>query len=95
MLDIEHPRQSGITTRPIEMLPMQKKVITTNQTVKSFDFYNENNFCIIDCDHLNIDNDFWELPYIPADKSVIERYSPMQFIKTIFQEDPEVYNGED
>ena len=26
VLDIEHPRQKGTTTRPVEMLPMKKKI---------------------------------------------------------------------
>lgn len=93
VLDIEHPRQSGTTTRPVEMLPMQKKIITTNQAVQNFPFYNENNFCIIDRENLNISPDFWDLPYIPTSQSIIEQYSPMQFVKTIFLEDSEVRNG--
>jgi len=93
VLDIEHPRQSGTTTRPVEMLPMQKKIITTNQAVKDFPFYNENNFCIIDRDNLNIHNSFWDLPYIPTEKEIVEKYSPKQFVRTLFQENPEVDNG--
>ena len=91
VLDVEHPRQSGTTTRPVEMLPMQKKIITTNQSVKKYAFYNENNFCVIDREDVDINEEFWKSLYIPAEKSVIEEYSPEQFVEKLFQETYDVY----
>ncbi|MBE6718760.1 MAG: hypothetical protein E7574_05865 [Ruminococcaceae bacterium] len=83
VMDIEHPRQNGITTRPIEMLSMKKKIITTNPYVKQFDFYNENNFLIIDRNDPKIDKSFFETEYLPVDEEVLYKYSPKKFVETI------------
>jgi hypothetical protein len=85
VLDIEHPRQKGTTTRPVEMLPMKKKIITTNTHVKDFDFYSENNFLIIDRDNPQINEEFFESPYIEASKEVVEKYSPKTFVETLLE----------
>lgn len=83
ILDVEHPKQSGTTTRPVEMLPMKKKIITTNQHVKNFLFFNENNFFIIDRDHPKVDPTFWDTPYVSIEEDVIEKYSPKHFVCTL------------
>ena len=83
VLDIEHPKQKGTTTRPVEMLPMKKKIITTNTHVKDFDFYSENNFLIIDRDNPQISEEYFESPYIEASKEVVEKYSPKTFVETL------------
>ncbi len=81
VLDIEHPRQKGTTTRPVEMLPMKKKIITTNTHVKDFDFYSENNFLIIDRDNPTISEEFFNKPYVEVSKEVVDKYSPKTFAK--------------
>ncbi len=85
VLDIEHPRQHGTTTRPVEMLPMQKKIITTNSYVKQFAFYNENNFCIIDRDDPRVDEQFFESEYLPVEEDIVNQYSPKRFVETLFE----------
>lgn len=85
VLDIEHPRQSGTTTRPVEMLPMQKKIITTNGYVKNFEFFNDNNFCIIDRNNPTVDPTFFDKPYLPVDEGTLYKYSGQNFVKTLFE----------
>lgn len=86
VLDIEHPRQSGTTTRPVEMLPMNKKIITTNVFVKKFEFFNDNNFCIIDRDNPTVDPSFFDKPYLPVDDAVLYKYSGQNFVKTLLEQ---------
>lgn len=86
VMDIEHPKQHGTTTRPVEMLAMKKKIITTNTAVKDYLFYNENNFCLIDRDNPKIDDAFFETPYIPASKEILRQYSPEAFVKALLGE---------
>lgn len=83
VLDIEHPRQKGTTTRPVEMLPMKKKIVTTNTYVKDFDFYSENNFLIIDRNNPVIKEEFFETPYLMATEDILYKYSPKKFVETI------------
>lgn len=85
-MDIEHPRQNGTTTRPVEMLPMKKKIITTNKYVKNFEFYNENNFLIIDRETPCLKEEFFESEYLPVDKDVLYKYSPENFVKNVMGE---------
>lgn len=85
VLDIEHPKQQGTTTRPIEMLPMKKKIITTNPYVKNFDFYNQNNFFIIDRDAPQIDESFIESEYLPIKKEILSQYSPKRFVEELLE----------
>lgn len=87
VLDIEHPRQKGTTTRPVEMLPMKKKIITTNTYVKDFDFYSENNFLIIDRNNPVIKEEFFETPYMESSNEVVEKYSPKTFVRRCFGEE--------
>ena len=86
VLDIEHPKQKGTTTRPVEMLPMKKIIITTNTHVKDFDFYSENNFCIIDRQNPVINEDFFETPYLMATEDILYKYSPKTFVLKCFGE---------
>lgn len=48
IIDIQHPRQKGLTIRTIETIGMNKKLITTNADIKNYDFYNPKNIQIID-----------------------------------------------
>lgn len=48
VLDIEHPKQTGLTMRTIETLGSRKKIITTNKDIQNYNIYNENNVCVID-----------------------------------------------
>ena len=86
VLDIEHPKQKGTTTRPVEMLPLGKKIITTNTYVKDFPFYNENNFCIVDRDDPKFDVAFLDTPYLPVSDELLECYSPRSFVKALLPE---------
>ena len=83
ILDIQHPKQTGLTMRTIEMIGMNKKIITTNETIKEYDFYNSNNISIIDRKNVNIDLDFFKNDYEPLDKAIYEKYSLEAWIKEV------------
>jgi hypothetical protein len=55
ILDINHPGQDGLTMRTFETLGAKKKLVTTNENIKDYPFYNESNILIIDRNN----------PYIP------------------------------
>ena len=83
VLDIQHPKQIGLTMRTIEMLGMNKKLITTNSTIKNYDFYNPNNICVIDRNDIKIDMNFLDTPYQAIKKDVYESYSLENWIKSV------------
>ena len=55
ILDIQFPSQHGLTIRTVEALGSGCKVITTNESVKQYDFYNPQNFLIIEREHPVVD----------------------------------------
>lgn len=69
ILDIEHPKQNGLTMRTLEAVGANKKLITTNAKVKGYDFFREENIIVIDRNNPNIPSTFWDTEYqaLPAD----------------------------
>jgi hypothetical protein len=59
ILDIHHPLQNGLTIRTFETLGAKKKIITTNEHIKKYKFYNSNNILIIDRKIPKIDINFF------------------------------------
>lgn len=84
ILDINHPQQHGLTMRTFECLGSNKKLITTNQNVKNYDFYNKNNIMVIERDDICIDEDFFNFPYENVNQTIYEKYSIREWINTIF-----------
>ena len=85
VLDVEHGKQRGLTMRTIEMLGMGKKVITTNALIAQYDFYNPQNFLIIDRTAPVLDMSFLDTPYTPLPKEIQQKYSLDFFLQEIFE----------
>lgn len=75
VLDIQHPKQTGLTMRTIEMLGADKKLITTNESVKDYDFYNQSNIQVVDRNISNLDLEFFNSKYEVVPNEIKERYS--------------------
>ena len=80
ILDIQHPKQTGLTMRTIEMIGMNKKLITTNKSIINYDFYNSNNIFIIDRQHVEISSDFLIGDYCPISQEIYNKYSLRSWI---------------
>ncbi|MEZ1315604.1 hypothetical protein QIW53_06255 [Pseudomonas fluorescens] len=74
ILDIEHPKQTGLTMRTLETLGACKKLITTNKNVVDYDFFDERNICVIDRLDPKIPADFLTQPYYPVPSNIYHRY---------------------
>ena len=84
VIDIQHPKQVGLTIRTIEMLGAHRKLITTNATIKDYDFYNPNNILIIDREDPKIPDMFFDADYEPVDQTVYYKYSLNGWLNDIF-----------
>ena len=84
IIDIEHQGQVGLTMRTIEMIGSKKKLLTTNQSIKDYDFYNENNICVVDRGKPTLDINFFQTPYLELDNDIYEKYSLSSWLKNIF-----------
>lgn len=84
-VDIQHPKQTGLTMRTIETLGAKKKLITTNLNVKEYDFYKPSNILIVDRENPIVPKEFimsqWE--EIPAE--IYRKYSLGSWLNTIFK----------
>lgn len=67
---------------------MQKKIITTNKSIISYDFYNPNNIFILDEDKpVNINPAFFTTPYEPLSDEIYHKYTIQNWVKTVFKLD--------
>lgn len=80
MIDIHHAKQAGLTMRTIEMIGAKKKLITTNEKIKRYDFYSENNIYVLNRQEPFIDGGFFQKPWKELDEKIYERYSLKQWV---------------
>ena len=76
VLDIEHPAQMGLTMRTFETLGARKKLITTNKTIREYDFFNPQNIKVIDRDQVKLlTGAFLHEPYVELSADIYAKYS--------------------
>lgn len=86
VVDLELDNQSGLTMRTIETHGMRKKLITTNENIINYDFYDENNILIVDRKNPVISCAFVESKYKVLSEDIYDKYSLSCWIKTIFED---------
>lgn len=83
-IEIPHDRQFTTTTRAIEAIGTRTKIITTVKEIRNKDFYNENNYLIIDRKNPKITRDWLEKPYVELDEKIRSSYNLSNWIDEIF-----------
>ncbi|MBW4360787.1 hypothetical protein [Flavobacterium taihuense] len=89
IIDLHHDSlHTGLSFRTFEALGFNKKLITTNQIIKDYDFYNSQNIFHIDenADFSGID-DFIKSDYKEIDSIIKNKYSFTNWIKYILEID--------
>lgn len=78
--------QDGLTFRVFESIYFEKKMITSNRDIRTYDFYNPNNiFVIDDFDDINIPESFYQTPYEKIPTKIYEKYQYSNWVKTILK----------
>lgn len=85
ILDLVRDKQTGLSFRIFEAMAYQKKIITSNASIKDYDFYNPTNILILDENNLTIDPDFFLTPFIPIPNEIYEKYTLDSWVNTIFE----------
>jgi len=85
IIDINHPKQQGLTMRTIEVLGAKRKLITTNYHVKDYDFYNECNILVIDRQNPIIPLDFVYSSYSEIPVHIYDKYSIENWLRCVFK----------
>lgn len=83
IVDIAHPSQRGATMRTFETLGSRRKMITTNASLRNYDFYNSQNILIIDRSTPLLDGDFLRTPYVHISEEIRNRYSLRQWVREV------------
>ena len=84
ILDIQHPKQTGLTMRTIETVGLKKKLITTNEDIRKYDIYNEGNVLVIDRNNPIINESFLTREFQPLSDKQYYYYSINGWIDYIF-----------
>jgi hypothetical protein len=84
ILDINHPKQRGLTMRTFEALGAGKKIITTNNEIKKYSFYNPNNIFVIDRENIELEKAFFESNFNPINEEMLSEMSIIGWIKSVF-----------
>ncbi len=80
MLDVEHPRQRGLTMRTIETLLSGRKLITTNRHIVDSDLFDPSRVHVISREHPQVPQAFFEMPFAPVPEAVRSRYTLRRWI---------------
>lgn len=86
VLDIKYKEQNGLTLRTYEALAAEIKLITDNEDIRNYDFYNEDNIKVINNinDIEKISLDFFKTTAERIDGKIKERYTVKGFLNEIF-----------
>lgn len=76
IIDISHPGQTGLSMRPFEAMAVKSKLLSTNEMIRGYDFYNTDNIYIADPGNLRMPpDDFLVTPYQEIPEEIYRRYS--------------------
>ena len=67
LVDIVQDGQDGLTLRSLEAVHYRKKLITNHKSIKDSDIFDDENFCVLDKDDIEIPKIFLEMPYCNSD----------------------------
>ena len=84
VVDLELSNQSGLTMRTIETLGIRKKLITTNNQIRKYDFYHPDNILVVDRNNPDIPISFVQKDYVELPIRLYQKYSLSYWIKVIF-----------
>ncbi len=84
ILDIQHPKQTGLTIRTLEALGAGRKLITTNSSIKKYDLYSSQNIMILDRLRPSISTSFFKNNYDRISEVTYRKYSIGGWIEDVF-----------
>src|SRR4030095_3635940 len=85
LLDIAQPKQEGLSFRIFEAMKLEKKIITTNRSVITYDFYNSKNIFVWENENTIPTREFFTTPYSRLLVEILNKYSLQKWISTIFE----------
>jgi len=87
LVDLQMNNQVGLSFRIFEALGYKKKIITNNQDIVNYDFYNKNNIFVISEENCKIPLDFFKTQYVEIDSAILEKYTLKSWVFEVFKID--------
>lgn len=84
IVDINHPNQTGLTMRTIEMLGLNRKLATTNKNIVNYDFYRPQNYIVLDRSNLVLNKQLIIDDYAEIPEDIYVKYSIQYWVEYIF-----------
>lgn len=91
ILEVLKDTQKGITLRSMESIFFERKLITSNNSIKNYRFYHPDNIFILGYDDEAALIDFLNKPYHPLDTAVIDYFLPDQWLKRFSLSQQEIF----
>jgi hypothetical protein len=85
VLDVEHPRQRGLTMRTIETLMAGKKLVTTNKYIYKCDLYHPSRIQVISRSNPQIPKAFMEQPFLSIPDQLRSYYSCKGWVSELIE----------
>lgn len=87
LVDLQMNNQVGLSFRIFEALGYKKKIITNNQDIINYDFYNKNNIFVITDKNFEIPLEFFKTQYVEIDAAILAKYSLKSWVFEVFKID--------
>lgn len=84
LLELMRENQHGLSFRVFEAMALEKKIITDNEKIKQYDFYNPTNILVLNEDFSNLNKDFFEKPYEKLPEEIYQKYTIDNWVKQVF-----------
>lgn len=84
ILDSPQDGQLGLTIRVLEALGAKKKLITTNEDIKNYDFYRPENVYVYN-GRFDYDDIFFNSSYQEIDEDIYQKYSLRSWLATLLK----------
>lgn len=84
IIDLMREGQEGLSFRIFEAMAFEKKIITDNASIKTYDFYNPENFLVVNYDLSNIEDSFFSMSYQKISKNLYQKYALNHWVNHVF-----------
>ncbi len=92
ILELVREGQRGVTLRTFESLYFKKKLVTDNEAVRYYQFYDPQNIFLLQERSLDELSDFLAAPYHTIDPIILEFFDAKEWAKRFLQQDQEIYS---
>lgn len=84
VLDLVRENQTGLSFRVFEAMATENKIVTNNNNVKNFDFYDPKNILVLKEQNQELNADFFNEPYEKINLEIYNKYTIENWVKNIF-----------